>query len=139
MRTFIFYVRFTLVLLLLVGLVLFGTTKAATTEYIVEYTIVAPHETDSSVVTCKNNDICEIKSDVFHLSILLHVPWPTQDEGIVRVYGKPGCCFFQDGTEALTINTSQSTIRLPIFVGRERRGLEILENIPLGVLYLNFK
>jgi hypothetical protein len=113
-------------------------SKAATGTYAVEYIITTPIKSDyGKIETCRYGNTCQIRSESLRLWINLYV-FPRRHNGSVSIFGEPGCCFFSDGVRDLEINPSRLPIRVPIFVGRARRGLEIILNNSFGVLYLNF-
>lgn len=49
-----------------------------------------------------------------------------------------GCCYFSDGERLVARELTEPLLRLRIYEGQARKRNEYVENVPLGLLYLQF-
>jgi hypothetical protein len=56
----------------------------------------------------------------------------------MKVTGPPGCCYSADADWIFYLDTKHGLQRVPIYVGHQRKGNELVGNERFGVVYLGF-
>ncbi len=89
---------------------------------------------------CQYDRYCRIVLPKSDLTISLKVERSGYHKVVVLADGgrsrSIGCCFFSDGERRVERDVVEPLLRLRIFEGRARRRNEFVENLPLGLLYL---
>ena len=124
-------------------------------DYKVDYAIDARGAAESEgPAECTYGRICRLEFKESHISIYLHVDTSTQylrsniphTRISVTVYGQGnGCCYF-DGADRTKyvyydngVYFNDRYVKLDIFEGRRRYGLELVGNIKIGTVFLMLK
>lgn len=91
---------------------------------------------------CQYETRCTIKLTKSDLTISLSVKRSGSQKVTVFAYGgrsrDAGCCYFWGGDRLAARELAEPLLRLWIYEGQARKGNEYVENIPLGLLYLQF-
>lgn|GEM_PF-5810447 len=91
---------------------------------------------------CQYQKFCKISLAKSDLSISFVVYHTSPNE--ISVYAKGGrtrsigCCYFPDGESRISRQLREPLVRLHIYDGHARKRNEFVQNIHLGVLYLQF-
>ncbi len=128
--------------IVLLWLVLLPSTCASAGDYTVAYAFDAGDLNDAGKKgDCEYSSFCLIKSEKLKLSISLSFWHPDHREVDIHLYGnkeRPACCYFADGVDSVVSDARGSLIRLHVFEGHARIRNEFIQNVPLGILYLQF-
>lgn len=92
---------------------------------------------------CRYDTLCEIELSKSDLSITFDLRRDRDRKDIsVYVNGRGSrsfnCCTFGGGDQTFSRNFWEPLVRVPIYEGHRRRGNEYVQNLYLGVLYLQF-
>ena len=91
---------------------------------------------------CQYERSCTIELTKSDLTISLHVERLGYHEVMVFAYGgrslSAGCCYFSGGDRLVSRKLTEPLLRLWIYEGQARKRNEYVENLPLGLLYLQF-
>ncbi|WP_456623995.1 MULTISPECIES: hypothetical protein [unclassified Bradyrhizobium] len=91
---------------------------------------------------CQYEKSCTIELTKSDLTISLSVKRSGPRKVVVYAYGgrsrDTGCCYFSDGDRLAESELPQSLLRLRIYEGHARKRNEYIQNLPLGLLYLQF-
>ncbi|MBR0814924.1 hypothetical protein JQ544_25570 [Bradyrhizobium diazoefficiens] len=94
------------------------------------------------VKECQYERRCTIELTKSDLTISLKVERSGAHEVTVFAYGggsrSAGCCYFSGGDRLAEKKLTEPLLRLWIYEGQARKRNEYVENIPLGLLYLQF-
>lgn len=131
--------------LVLLAFSLLSSLDAHAGDYTISYAIEAGDLNDSGTIRdCRYHESCRIRSDKLDLWILLYLHFSDREksnEMIISVDGgrsRPACCYFSDGVRQLSRNVEQPLVRLGVYEGHARRRNEFIQNLPVGVLHLQF-
>src|SRR3954453_23800308 len=113
--------------------------KALAGDYIVHYALEVDGKTDAGTMeSCEYVRRCQILSSATGVQVTLNFIYPEHRVVHARVQGQPGCCYFADAVDSVSLNPKSSFHHLDIFEGRARRRNEFVDNRRVGVLYLSF-
>lgn len=119
--------------------VLLASSPVLAEGYGVVYGIVLSGSKDTGSIDCSYDDLCIVRVPSlklkFKLSVLRRVP----KRAHVSVDGEAGCCLLEGAVWRLAVDPREKLLRLRLFVGRQARGLEYIENEYVGNLYLKFR
>lgn len=90
---------------------------------------------------CRYERQCAIKLTKSDLTISVSVERSGHHKVVVFADGgrsRNDCCFFSDGNRRAATDLTQPLLRLHIYEGHARKRNEYLQNLPLGLLYLQF-
>ena len=91
---------------------------------------------------CRYDRYCRIELTKSDLSITLSVRSSGRNKVSVSADGgrsrSIGCCYFSDGETLVGRELTEPLVRLIVYEGRARKRNEFVQNLPLGVLYLQF-
>jgi hypothetical protein len=132
---------------------LFFSFDSLAGDYKVDYAIDARGVAESEgPVECTYGRLCRLEFKTAHITISLYVSVIPNTPPSVTVYGAGnGCCYFYGGERTTDINYrdyangknyiedynyNKRYVKLDIFEGRRRYGLEIVRNIKIGTVFL---
>jgi len=110
-------------------------------DYKVDYAIDARGVAEAEgPAECTYGTYCRLEFKMAHISILLRVDIASKHRISVTVYGAGnGCCYFFDGERTKTLGyNNEFYVKVDIFEGRRRYGMEIVRNIKIGTAFLMF-
>lgn len=91
---------------------------------------------------CQYEGRCTIELTKSDLTISLYVERLGAHEVMVFADGgrslSDGCCYFWGGDRLVNRKLAEPLLRLWIYEGQSRKGNEYVQNLPLGLLYLQF-
>lgn len=91
---------------------------------------------------CRYDSYCTLELARSNLTISVRVQRSGRHRVVVLADGGRSrgmaCCYFSDGDRSAERDLAQPLLRLHIYEGRARRRNEVVQNIPLGLLYLQF-
>lgn len=91
---------------------------------------------------CQYDRPCTIELTKSDLAISFSVERSGRHKVVIHADGgrsrSIGCCYFSDGERRAARELTQPLLRLHIYEGHARKRNEYIENIPLGLLYLQF-
>ncbi len=139
---------------LVLAIALLEPSAAAAGDYIVSYAFDATtaedyaadrtsdRNEDGTLRDCSYRVDCTITLPKSDLSISFQITGPGQRDITIHADRggrySPTCCYFSDGERHASRSLAQSPFRLWIFEGRPRKRNEYVQNLPLGLLYLQF-
>lgn len=95
-----------------------------------------------STKECQYDRLCTIQLKESDLTISLYVKRLGAQEVMVFADGgrslSDGCCYFSGGDRLVNRKLAEPLLRLWIYEGQSRKGNEYVQNLPLGLLYLQF-
>ncbi len=129
-----------------------GAGGAVAGDYTVSYAFDGTAPEDAAAGTSPLNETgtmkecaygahCGIELTKSDLSISVIVTRSKRDTVSVRAYrhqAGQACCYFSDGERYVSRELGHDIIRLHLYEGHPRRGNEFVQNLHLGVLYLQF-
>lgn len=91
---------------------------------------------------CQYDRPCTIELTKSDLTISIDVRRSSRHEVVVYAYGgrsrSAGCCYFSGGDTRAKLDLTQPLLRLRIYEGHARKRNEVVQNLHLGLLYLQF-
>lgn len=93
---------------------------------------------------CTYGTSCVIRLSKPDLEIWFDVSQAERDQARISVSAYGGrahgleCCFFSDGERTYSRPLREPLVRLYVYDGHRRKGNEVIQNIQLGILYLQF-
>jgi len=125
---------------LLLWISLLGSSaKAFAGDYIIQYALEVDGKTDTGKMeSCEYVRPCQILFSATGMHVILNFIYPEHRVVYANVHGQPGCCYFTDGVDSISLDPKLPFHHLDIFEGRARRRNELVENRRVGVLYLGF-
>ncbi len=91
---------------------------------------------------CLYGKSCTIELTKSDLTISIDVRRSRRHEVVVYAYGgrsrSAGCCYFSGGETRVEGDLTQPLLRLRIYEGHARKRNEVVQNLHLGLLYLQF-
>jgi hypothetical protein len=91
---------------------------------------------------CQYDRSCTIELAKSDLTISIDVRRSSRREVVVYAYGgrsrSAACCYFLGGDRRFAGSLAQPLLRLGIYEGHARKRNEYVQNLPLGLLYLQF-
>lgn len=96
---------------------------------------------DGTTKECQYETRCTIKLTKSDLTISFRVERAGRHRVAVFADGgrsRNDCCFFSDGDRMAARELNQALLRLHIYEGHARKRNEYVQNLPLGLLYLQF-
>lgn len=97
---------------------------------------------DGSAKECQYDRRCTIELTRSDLTISINVERSGSHKVMVFADGgrsrSAGCCYFSGGDRLAARQLTEPLLRLWIYEGQARKRNEYVENIPLGLLYLQF-
>ena len=95
-----------------------------------------------STKECRYDRRCTIELTKADLTISFYVRRLAAHEVMVFADGgrslSDGCCYFSGGDRLVNRKLAEPLLRLWIYEGQSRKGNEYVQNLPLGLLYLQF-
>ncbi len=124
----------------LLGLYLLSSIDAVAGDYTVSYAFDAGDLNDAGTTTkCKYQAFCQIELVKLDLSISLVLYRGNKiDVSVLGGRSRLACCYFSDGVHWFSRDLDQPFVRLVVYEGHARRRNEYIQNLPVGVLYLQF-
>lgn len=93
---------------------------------------------------CTYGTFCTIRLSKSDLEIRLDLSQLERDKKRIFVSANGGrtqglaCCYFSDGESTVSRELREPLVKLHIYDGHRRKGNEFVQNLHLGVLYLQF-
>lgn len=144
--------RFSFVMIVVTGLLL--SAEAFAGDYTVSYAFDGATKEDGAAGTtsslneegttkeCQYERSCTIELAKSDLTISIDVRRSSRHEVVVYAYGgrsrSAGCCYFSGGDTRAQLDLAQPLLRLRIYEGHARKRNEVVQNLHLGLLYLQF-
>jgi hypothetical protein len=102
----------------------------------------SPLNEEGTRTECEYKKLCSIELSKSNISISFMVPHSRTDAVTIYAEGgrtrSAGCCYFSDGGRRVSRKLTQPLVRLHLYEGRARKGNEFVQNLHLGLLYLQF-
>lgn len=125
-------------MLAVIGALPSGAVHAA--DYTVEIGADTRMGKDAGSLTCRYDSLCEGELKAVGLRLTVHLRRPPLGPASVSLSGDDlGCCYFGDGRDKISLDPREPLHRLPIFKGERERGGMVVQNEPVGELYLRFR
>jgi hypothetical protein len=115
-----------------------GICDARAESYRVEYVVKEPAGETAGAVTCSYGQRCIVDLTTLQMRLAISTSGHNQDRAQLVLDGKNSCCLFEGATRRPSLDLRRHNWHLRLFVGEEARGLEYIENEPIGVLNLKF-
>lgn len=97
---------------------------------------------EGATKVCLYERSCTIELRKSDLTISIDVRRSSRHEVVVYAYGgrsrSAGCCYFSGGDTRIEGDLGQPLLRLRIYEGHARKRNEVVQNLHLGLLYLQF-
>jgi hypothetical protein len=121
-----------------IALLLIGVCGAKAQSYRVAYAVKVRAGEASGTAACRNNRRCVVDLKSLRMRLAISMPGRYPDRADVVLDGEDGCCLFEGATRRPSVNPGQPPLHLRLFIGEASRGLEYVENEPVGALDLKF-
>ena len=119
--------------------VLLACSLVRAETYGVVYGIELRGSKDKGSIDCPYDELCIVRVPSLKLRFKLSVLRRAPERAHVSVDGEAGCCLLKGAVWRLAVDPREKLLRLRLFVGRQAKGLEYLENEYVGNLYLTFR
>lgn len=126
------------VIIVSAALLLAGVCGARAESYRVDYAVKVQAGEAAGSVTCRYDRRCIADLKTLQMRLAISIPRDYRGRADLVLDGKDSCCLFDGATRRPSVNPRQPSLRLRLFSGEAARGLEYIENEPIGVLYLKF-
>jgi hypothetical protein len=126
------------VMIVWAALLLIGVCEARAESYRVDYAVKVQTGEATGSVTCRYDQRCIVDLETLQMRLAISISGHNQDRAQLVLDGKNSCCLFEGATRRPSLDLRRRSWRLRLFVGEEARGLEYIENEPVGLLNLKF-
>ncbi|CCE11309.1 hypothetical protein BRAS3843_670012 [Bradyrhizobium sp. STM 3843] len=121
-----------------ITLFLVGVLEARAESYRVDYAVKLQAGEATGSVNCHYDERCVVDLKTLQMKLSISILRNYRGRADLVLDGKNNCCLFDGATRRPSINPRQPGMRLRLFTGEAARGLEYVENEPIGLLYLRF-
>lgn len=128
------------ILVLLLLSTLSSVSHAVADDYRVDFGAETDRGRDAGTIDCRFDRSChaELKSLGFSVYVRIRRGDASRLAHVSLSGYELGCCYFADASDSITVPSSNSPSRVPLFKGMRARGALFIENQRVGTLYLRF-
>lgn len=125
-------------LIITAALLLISVCGARAESYRVDYAVKVQTGEATGSVICRYDQNCTVDLKTLQMKLAISILRDYRGRADLVLDGSNSCCLFDGATRRPSVNPRQPSLRLRLFTGEAARGLEYIENEPIGVLYLKF-